>query len=141
MNTALGNTVGPLPFHAIKQYPYAPGENYPADAAHHELPARLQHAGGEAALTTRASRAGYRRARAATRRLSSARYWSRIASRLASWPRSSVSARSASHRARRARIGAPLLVSPSLVPPAITAAAGSACARANSRAAAVSSPP
>lgn len=34
MNTALGNTVGPLPFHAIKQYPYAPGEKYPDDAAH-----------------------------------------------------------------------------------------------------------
>ncbi len=34
MNTALGNTVGPLPFHAIKQYPYARGEQYPTDAAH-----------------------------------------------------------------------------------------------------------
>ena len=34
MNTALGNTVGPLPFHAIKQYPYAAGEQYPTDAAH-----------------------------------------------------------------------------------------------------------
>ena len=34
MNTALGNTVGPLPFHAIKAYPYAPGEAYPNDAAH-----------------------------------------------------------------------------------------------------------
>jgi len=34
MNTALGNTVGPLPFHAIKAYPYAPGDGYPADAAH-----------------------------------------------------------------------------------------------------------
>jgi hypothetical protein len=34
MNTALGNTAGPLPFHAITQYPYAPGESYPADAAH-----------------------------------------------------------------------------------------------------------
>ena len=32
MNTALGNTVGPLPFHAIREYPYAPGESYPADA-------------------------------------------------------------------------------------------------------------
>ncbi|MDA1080902.1 MAG: FG-GAP-like repeat-containing protein [Gemmatimonadetes bacterium] len=32
MNTALGNTVGPLPFHAIRQYPYAPGEKYPDDA-------------------------------------------------------------------------------------------------------------
>ncbi|MBI3566727.1 MAG: hypothetical protein HY084_00805 [Gemmatimonadetes bacterium] len=34
MNTALGNTVGPLPFHAIRRYPYAPGETYPDDAAH-----------------------------------------------------------------------------------------------------------
>jgi Flp pilus assembly protein TadD len=34
MNTALGNTAGPLPFHAIKQYPYRPGESYPADAEH-----------------------------------------------------------------------------------------------------------
>ena len=33
MNTALGNTVEPLPFHAIKEYPYAPGEKYPEDAA------------------------------------------------------------------------------------------------------------
>ena len=32
MNTALGNTVGPLPFHAIKEYPYAAGESYPTDA-------------------------------------------------------------------------------------------------------------
>jgi hypothetical protein len=34
MNTAFGNTVGPLPFHAIQQYPYAAGESYPTDAAH-----------------------------------------------------------------------------------------------------------
>lgn len=33
MNTALGNTVEPLPFHAIRQYPYAPGERYPDDPA------------------------------------------------------------------------------------------------------------
>jgi hypothetical protein len=33
MNTAFGNTVEPLPFHAIKQYPYAPGESYPTDSA------------------------------------------------------------------------------------------------------------
>ena len=33
LNTAFGNTVGPLPFHAIKAYPYAPGESYPSDAA------------------------------------------------------------------------------------------------------------
>ncbi len=32
LNTALGNTVGPLPFHAIREYPYAPGEKYPDDA-------------------------------------------------------------------------------------------------------------
>jgi hypothetical protein len=34
MNTALGNTVEPLPFHTIREYPYAPGEAYPSDAAH-----------------------------------------------------------------------------------------------------------
>lgn len=34
MNTAFGNTVEPLPFHAIKSYPYAPGESYPAGAEH-----------------------------------------------------------------------------------------------------------
>lgn len=34
LNTAFGNTVGPLPFHRITQYPYAPGESYPADAEH-----------------------------------------------------------------------------------------------------------
>lgn len=34
LNTAFGTSVGPLPFHAITQYPYAPGESYPTDAAH-----------------------------------------------------------------------------------------------------------
>ena len=34
LNTAFGTTVGPLPFHGIKEYPYAPGESYPADAEH-----------------------------------------------------------------------------------------------------------
>lgn len=34
LNTAFGNTVEPLPFHTIRQYPYAPGESYPADLAH-----------------------------------------------------------------------------------------------------------
>ncbi len=34
LNTAFGNTVEPLPFHAIKEYPYAPGEAYPIDSAH-----------------------------------------------------------------------------------------------------------
>jgi Flp pilus assembly protein TadD len=34
LNTAFGNTVEPLPFHAIRKYPYAPGEAYPADSAH-----------------------------------------------------------------------------------------------------------
>jgi hypothetical protein len=34
LNTAYGTTVGPLPFHAIKQYPYAPGESYPTDSTH-----------------------------------------------------------------------------------------------------------
>ena len=34
LNTAFGTSVGPLPFHQIKQYPYAPGESYPNDAEH-----------------------------------------------------------------------------------------------------------
>jgi hypothetical protein len=34
LNTAFGTTVEPLPFHAIKQYPYARGESYPTDSAH-----------------------------------------------------------------------------------------------------------
>ncbi|HET8656466.1 MAG TPA: FG-GAP-like repeat-containing protein [Longimicrobiaceae bacterium] len=45
LNTAHGTTVGPLPFHAIERYPYAPGESYPKDAAHqrylHEYNTRL----------------------------------------------------------------------------------------------------
>ncbi len=36
MNTAFGNTVEPLPFHAIRQYPYADGESYPTDSARQE---------------------------------------------------------------------------------------------------------
>jgi VCBS repeat protein/tetratricopeptide repeat protein len=34
LNTAFGTTVGPLPFHRIRSYPYAAGESYPTDAAH-----------------------------------------------------------------------------------------------------------
>ena len=34
LNTAHGTTVGPLPFHAIREYPYARGDAYPADSAH-----------------------------------------------------------------------------------------------------------
>jgi len=34
LNTAFGTTVGPLPFHAIREYPYAAGESYPTDSAH-----------------------------------------------------------------------------------------------------------
>ncbi|MGH2829578.1 MAG: FG-GAP-like repeat-containing protein [Actinomycetota bacterium] len=33
LNTAFGNTVEPLPFHAIQEYPYAPGVSYPTDTA------------------------------------------------------------------------------------------------------------
>ena len=33
LNTADGTTVGPLPYHAITSYPYAPGDHYPADSA------------------------------------------------------------------------------------------------------------
>jgi len=34
LNTAFGNTVEPLPFHAIEAYPYAPGESYPTESVH-----------------------------------------------------------------------------------------------------------
>ncbi|MDQ2666981.1 MAG: FG-GAP-like repeat-containing protein [Gemmatimonadota bacterium] len=34
LNTAFGTTVGPLPYHAAKSYPYAAGDAYPTDAAH-----------------------------------------------------------------------------------------------------------
>ena len=34
LNTAHGTTVEPLPFHAIKSYPYAKGDAYPSDSAH-----------------------------------------------------------------------------------------------------------
>ncbi|MFN2601393.1 MAG: FG-GAP-like repeat-containing protein [Gemmatimonadaceae bacterium] len=34
LNTAFGTTVGPLPFHRIRSYPYAAGDAYPTDAQH-----------------------------------------------------------------------------------------------------------
>ena len=34
LNTAHGQSVEPLPFHAIRSYPYAMGESYPTDSAH-----------------------------------------------------------------------------------------------------------
>jgi protein involved in temperature-dependent protein secretion len=34
LNTAFGTTVGPLPFHKLKSYPYGPNEKYPGDAEH-----------------------------------------------------------------------------------------------------------
>ena len=34
LNTAFGNTVEPLPFHAITSYPYTSGDSYPADSTH-----------------------------------------------------------------------------------------------------------
>jgi hypothetical protein len=37
LNTAFGTSVGPLPFHGMKRYPYAPDESYPADAAHKQF--------------------------------------------------------------------------------------------------------
>jgi len=33
-NTVTGETVGPLPFHGMKHYPYGPDESFPSDAAH-----------------------------------------------------------------------------------------------------------
>jgi len=35
-NTVSGETVGPLPFHGMKRYPYGPDEHFPDDAAHRE---------------------------------------------------------------------------------------------------------
>lgn len=34
MNTAKGNTVGPLPFHGMTKYPYGENESYPTDPIH-----------------------------------------------------------------------------------------------------------
>jgi Flp pilus assembly protein TadD len=34
LNTAFGTTVGPLPFHGVKSYPFAEGDVYPTDAQH-----------------------------------------------------------------------------------------------------------
>lgn len=35
-NTAFGGSVEPLPFHAMRAYPYGPGEHYPDDAVHNQ---------------------------------------------------------------------------------------------------------
>ena len=34
LNTAFGTTVEPLPFHAVRSYPYSPGDAYPTGPAH-----------------------------------------------------------------------------------------------------------
>jgi Tfp pilus assembly protein PilF len=34
LNTAFGTTVGPLPYHGVKAYPFDPGEAYPTDSQH-----------------------------------------------------------------------------------------------------------
>jgi len=34
LNTAFGTTVEPLPYHAVRAYPYAKGDAYPTDSAH-----------------------------------------------------------------------------------------------------------
>jgi hypothetical protein len=36
LNTALGQTVEPLPFHGMSRYPYGPEEHYPTDQKHRE---------------------------------------------------------------------------------------------------------
>lgn len=34
LNTAFGTTVGPLPFHGVRSYPYGPADAYPSDSLH-----------------------------------------------------------------------------------------------------------
>jgi hypothetical protein len=51
LNTAFGNTVGPLPFHRMKEYPYAPGDSYPTDAEPPAVLMRVQYAHPATALT------------------------------------------------------------------------------------------
>ena len=34
LNTAFGTTVGPLPYHGVRSYPYGPADAYPTDAPH-----------------------------------------------------------------------------------------------------------
>jgi hypothetical protein len=36
LNTATGQTVSPLPFHGMSQYPYGPDVSYPGDAEHQQ---------------------------------------------------------------------------------------------------------
>jgi hypothetical protein len=36
LNTALGQTVEPLPFHGMSKYPYEKNEHYPQDKDHKE---------------------------------------------------------------------------------------------------------
>ncbi len=40
LNTALGQTVEPLPFHGMRQYPYGPDEHYPTTKQHQEYQRR-----------------------------------------------------------------------------------------------------
>jgi hypothetical protein len=42
INTATGNTVEPLPFHAQSRYPHGPDDVYPADPAHRDYLSRYQ---------------------------------------------------------------------------------------------------
>ena len=37
LNTAHGQTVEPLPFHGMSQYPYGPAEAYPTDETHRDF--------------------------------------------------------------------------------------------------------
>jgi hypothetical protein len=36
LNTAFGTTVGPLPYHGVKAYPFDSGEAYPTDRRHQD---------------------------------------------------------------------------------------------------------
>jgi hypothetical protein len=60
LNTAHGQTVDPLPFHAIKSYPYAADDAYPSDSAHaryrREYNTRIMKRSSRALEPSRASR-------------------------------------------------------------------------------------
>jgi tetratricopeptide (TPR) repeat protein len=61
LNTATGNTVEPLPFHAQSRYPHGPDDIYPADPAHRDYLARYHTREVSGSTLRLAPRAGSRR--------------------------------------------------------------------------------